>query len=158
MRTRTRSSVAAPTRSDTRTKRETGPRDVRFCPCGLSLAQRGTDHPFGQYSSYSGGSCYRCDVKPAPLASPSTDASSAPPPSCAFSYQEYAYLPSSRCFANFVSFNGWNVSHMTASSCVSCVPIDFSASPGCGPCGRPDGCSVIEPTSTPLREPNLPET
>ena len=54
--------------------------------------------------------------------------------------------------------SGWNVSHITASSCVSCVPIDFSANPGWGPCGRPDGWSVIDPTSTPRREPNLPET
>jgi hypothetical protein len=52
------------------------------------------------------------------------------------------------CVANFVSFSGWNVSHVTASSCISCVPFDFSASPGCGPCGKPDGCGVIEPTST----------
>ncbi len=68
--------------------------------------------------------------------------------------------PSHQTFAgqNFVSFSGLNVSHITASSCVSCRPIAFSASPGCGPCGSPDGCSVIEPTSTPLREPKLPET
>src|SRR5207248_7717334 len=98
---------------------------------------------------------YRCEVSPAPLASPSTDASSASAPSCAASYHEYAYFPSSRSFANFDSFKGWNVSHMTASSWVSCMPIDFSARPGCGPCGRPDGCSVIEPTSTPRRDPNL---
>src|SRR6266540_4456263 len=96
---------------------------------------------------------YRCEVSPAPLASPSTAASSSE-----FSYHEYAYLPSSRSFANFVSFSGWNVSHITASSCVSCVPIERSASPGCGPCGKPDGWSVIDPTSTPFREPNLPET
>ena len=38
-----------------------------------------------------------------------------------------------------VSRSGWNVSHMTASSCVSVSPIDFSARPGCGPCGMPDG-------------------
>ena len=47
---------------------------------------------------------------------------------------------------------------MTASSPVSCRPIAFSASPGCGPCGSPDGWSVIEPTSTPFREPKFPET
>src|ERR1044071_2589104 len=101
-----------------------------------------------------------CDVRPAPLASPSpsTDSSSPPGPSCAASYHEYAYLPSSSSFANLDSFSGWNVSHITASSCVSCMPIDFSARPGCGPCGRPEGCSVIEPTSTPRLEPNLPET
>src|SRR5205823_7503610 len=102
----------------------------------------------------------KCDVRPAPLASPSpsTVASSPPDPSCAASYQEYAYFLSSSSFANFDSFNGWKVSHITASSCVSCIPIDFSARPGCGPCGRPDGCRVIEPTSTPFRDPNFPET
>src|SRR5437763_6638763 len=95
----------------------------------------------------------RCEVSPAPDASPSTE-----PRSAEFSYQEYAYFPSSSSFANCDSFSGLNVSHITASSCVSCTPIDFSASPGCGPCGRPDGCSVIDPTSTPRREPKLPET
>ena len=54
-----------------------------------------------------------------------------------------------RC-ASFVSRSGWNVSHITASSCVSVIPIDFSASPGCGPCGMPDGCSVTEPISIAL--------
>src|SRR6266480_4190640 len=62
------------------------------------------------------------------------DASSAPP-SCAASYQEYAYLPSSSSFANFDSFNGWKVSHINASSWVSCMPMVFSATPGCGPSG-----------------------
>ena len=37
-----------------------------------------------------------------------------------------------------------------------CIPIDFSAARG--PCGRPDGCSVIDPTSTASREPKFPET
>src|SRR5437764_5519907 len=100
---------------------------------------------------------YRCEVSPAPVASPSAEGSAIAPAS-AFSYQEYAYLPSSSSFANFVSRSGWNVSHITASSCVSSTPIDFSARPGCGPCGRPDGCKVIEPTFTPFREPKLPET
>src|SRR5262249_25925533 len=72
--------------------------------------------------------------------------------------QEYAYLPSSRSRASVVSRSGWNVSHMTASSCVSVIPIERSASPGCGPCGMPDGCSVTEPTSIPLREEKLPST
>jgi mannose-6-phosphate isomerase-like protein (cupin superfamily) len=36
--------------------------------------------------------------------------------------------------------------------------VSSNASPGCGPWGRPDGWSVIEPTSTPRREPKLPET
>src|SRR5690348_18501948 len=35
---------------------------------------------------------------------------------------------SSRSRANVVRRSGLNVSHITASSCVSCVPIDFSAS------------------------------
>src|ERR687887_226143 len=97
------------------------------------------------------------EVRPAPVASPSVEAGTAAA-SSAFSYQEYAYLPSSRSFANCVSRSGWNVSHMTASSWVSRTPIDFSANPGCGPCGSPDGCSVIDPTLTPLREPKFPET
>jgi hypothetical protein len=42
-------------------------------------------------------------------------------------------------------FSGWKVSHITASSSVQLVPIDFSARPGCGPCGRPEGCSVTSP-------------
>ena len=67
-------------------------------------------------------------------------------------------MPSSRSRANVVSRSGWNVSHITASSCVSVIPIDFSARPGCGPCGMPDGCSVTEPTSTAFREEKLPET
>ena len=33
----------------------------------------------------------------------------------------------------------------------SVLPSAFSTAPGCGPCGRPDGCSVMKPTSTPLR-------
>ena len=37
-------------------------------------------------------------------------------------------MPSSSFFANFDNFNGWKVSHITASSDVSCNPIDFSAS------------------------------
>src|SRR5205814_8444309 len=78
--------------------------------------------------------------------------------SAAVSDQEYAYLPSSRSRASVVSRSGWNVSHMTASSCVSVIPIDRSASPGCGPCGMPDGWSVTEPTSIPLREEKLPST
>ena len=41
---------------------------------------------------------------------------------------------------------------------VSATPSDFSARPGCGPCGRPDGWSVIDPTSIAFREPKLPET
>ena len=32
--------------------------------------------------------------------------------------QDFQYLPSSITFASFVSFSGWNVSHITASSCV----------------------------------------
>ena len=60
--------------------------------------------------------------------------------------------------ASFVNRSGWNVSHITASSCVSVAPIDFSARPGCGPCGFPDGWSVTEPTSIPRREEKLPET
>ena len=32
--------------------------------------------------------------------------------------------------------SGLNVSHMTAYSCVSVIPSDFSARPGCGPCGK----------------------
>src|SRR5947209_7025639 len=71
---------------------------------------------------------------------------------------DFQYLPSSSFFASFVSRSGWNVSHITASSCVSVRPIDFSARPGCGPCGMPDGWSVTDPTSTPFREPNWPET
>ena len=47
---------------------------------------------------------------------------------------------------------------MTASSCVSVIPIDFSASPGCGPCGMPDGCSVTDPTSMPFRDEKFPST
>src|SRR6266542_286951 len=74
------------------------------------------------------------------------------------SYQERQYLPSSSSFANVVSRSGWNVSHITASSCVSVIPSERSASPGCGPCGKPDGCSVIEPTSIPLRDEKLPST
>ena len=38
------------------------------------------------------------------------------------------------------------------------VSSDFSTSPGWGPCGRPEGCTVIEPISIPLREPKSPET
>ena len=49
------------------------------------------------------------------------------------SYQDNAYLPSSRACASWVSRSGLKVSHITASSSVSVVPIDFSASPGCGP-------------------------
>ena len=48
----------------------------------------------------------KCEVRPAPVASPSTLASSAAAPSGAFSYHEYAYLPSSSSFANFDSFSG----------------------------------------------------
>jgi hypothetical protein len=38
------------------------------------------------------------------------------------------------------------------------MPIDFSARPGCGPCGIPDGWSVTDPTSIPRRDPKFPET
>src|SRR5262249_58109898 len=72
--------------------------------------------------------------------------------------QEYAYLPSSRSRASVVSRSGWNVSHMTASSCVSVVPIAFSASPGAGPWGIPEGWSVTEPISMCLREEKFPST
>jgi hypothetical protein len=114
--------------------------------------RRDDEHPRGRLAASSRndgpdvGRQQKCEVRPA------SDATSA------FSYQEYAYFPSSRSFASCDSFSGWNVSHITASSVVSCMPIDFSASPGCGPCGSPDGCRVIEPTSTPRREPKLPET
>src|SRR5262249_19753430 len=90
----------------------------------------------------------RCDVTPAG----SSSAVVAP----GSSYREKAYVPSSRSRAKVVRRSGWKVSHITASSCVSASPIDFSASPGCGPCGMPDGCSVIDPTSTAFREEKLP--
>ena len=35
------------------------------------------------------------------------------------------------------------MSHITASSFVASSPSAFSTVPGCGPCGRPDGCSVM---------------
>ena len=46
--------------------------------------------------------------------------------------------------------------HMTASSVVSATPSDFSASPGWGPCGRPDGWSVIAPTEIPCASRSSP--
>src|SRR3954451_18403896 len=46
------------------------------------------------------------------------------------SYQEYAYEGSSRSRARVVSFNGRNVSHITASSSVRVEPSDFSTRPG----------------------------
>ena len=61
-------------------------------------------------------------------------------------------------FVGVDSFSGRNVSHITASSSVRVVPRDFSTRPGCGPCGRPDGCSVIAPMSTPLRDEKFPST
>jgi hypothetical protein len=60
--------------------------------------------------------------------------------------------------ANVDSLSGRKVSHMTASSVVSVDAESLLARPGCGPCGRPEGCSVIEPTEIPLREPKFPET
>ena len=57
-----------------------------------------------------------------------------------------------------VSFSGANVSHMTASSSVWVAPSEASTRPGCGPCGRPLGCSVSAPAPTPEREPNWPST
>src|SRR4051812_29168654 len=76
----------------------------------------------------------------------------------ASSAHEYMYLPSSRSAASVVRRSGLNVSHITAYSCVSVMPSDFSASPGCGPCGSPEGCSVIDPTSMPFRDEKFPST
>src|SRR5215471_14587544 len=70
------------------------------------------------------------------------------------SNHECQYVPSSSSCARVVSRSGWNVSHITASSCVSVIPIDFSASPGAGPCGIAEGCSVTDPTSMCFREAN----
>src|SRR5581483_11040250 len=92
----------------------------------------------------------RCEVAPAGSWSYDSEPGS--------SYQEEAYVPSSRSRARLVRRSGWNVSHITASSCVSVRPIERSASPGGGPCGMPDGWSVIEPTSTAFREEKLPLT
>ena len=60
--------------------------------------------------------------------------------------------------AAFVSWSGWKVSTMTASSSVASLPIDASTVPGCGPCGMPAGCSVNEAISTPRRLMKLPAT
>src|SRR4051794_8599966 len=53
--------------------------------------------------------------------------------------------------ASALTCSGRKVSTMTASSFVRVAPIDSSALPGWGPCGRPCGCNVIEPLPMPLR-------
>ena len=66
------------------------------------------------------------------------------------------YAGSSISRAASVVCSGKYVSHITASSSVRVLPIDFSYAPGCGPCGMPIGWCEIEPGATPRRDVKLP--
>src|SRR5450755_1402384 len=68
--------------------------------------------------------------------------------------QLQGYSGSSTDLPARASSSGRKVSIMTAVSSVVVRPSSMplmtaSTAPGCGPCVKPDGCSVIEPTPTP---------
>src|ERR1700747_417224 len=69
-----------------------------------------------------------------------------------YSSQLCGYFESSSATACSVSSSVCCVSNITASSSVRVAFLLAMIVPGCGPCGIPRGCNVIEAASIPRRE------
>ena len=74
------------------------------------------------------------------------------------SSQLNGYFSSSIATAASVNSSVCWVSNMTASSSVRVAFLLAMIVPGCGPCGIPRGCNVIEAGSIPRRDPKYPQS
>src|SRR5439155_472565 len=75
--------------------------------------------------------------------------------SLGYSSQLCGYFSSSSATACSVSSSVCCVSNMTANSSVRVAFLLAMIVPGCGPCGMPRGCNVIEAGSMPRRDPKF---